>query len=48
LPQVVLGDFDSIDHQFIALFQERGQIIFIHAEDQAATDLEKGLRYVMQ
>lgn len=46
VPDIVLGDFDSIDVSAVERLKEKYKINFIYSPDQNSTDLEKGLRYV--
>ena len=45
LPDLVIGDFDSITPEAFDYF-ERRHVPFIREEDQGSTDLEKALRYL--
>ena len=46
-PDVVLGDFDSIDRDLYVSLQNSQKPLLFHTPDQDATDLEKALQYVI-
>lgn len=48
IPDIVLGDFDSLDQDIIQSAESKYRIKFIYMPEQDQTDLEKGIAYAAQ
>lgn len=48
IPDIVLGDFDSIDRNIIESMEKKYNIQFIFLPDQETSDLDKGITYISQ
>jgi len=47
IPDIVLGDFDSLDRSLIDRLAKKYDIEFIYLPDQNSTDLEKSFYYIL-
>lgn len=47
LPNIILGDFDSIKDDIKKYYEDKG-VKFLHNKDQDTTDLEKAIFYVFE
>lgn len=48
IPDIVLGDFDSLDRSLIDRLAKKHAINFIYLPDQDSTDLEKSFHYILK
>lgn len=45
-PDIIIGDFDSVDAETLKQYEKNSQIQIVHDIDQSTTDLEKALHYL--